>query len=157
MIMIRAPFPESVDTLYLPNPQLRNSQSRNLQINHFKAMNGTRYTYVKTPIVQELEYDIQMLSQNKMEQMRVFFIEHAAHNMIIQDWEDALWDVILLSLPLDFTIGPVILFSGCLPQSILDYRGLVGDELDIDYHEEIGSTSLVFSGRYLGQVEVEEE
>ena len=150
MIMIRAPFPESVETLYLPNPQLGNEQSRRLRVTNNQAMDGTRYTYVKKPATRDNTYTFNMLSQNKMEQMRAFFTTYAARNMILQDWGDGLWNVILQTIPIDFTIGPVIKFSGCLPQAILDYRGLIGDEPDIDYHEEVGSTTLTFSGQYLG-------
>lgn len=91
MFQLQAPYPRLTTTTYLPNPQFGNQESLLDTLVTKRALDGTRFTYVKRRGGRrKLRWQFQ-LSRNKALELRAFFCSYFAVTVKITDHEGRVW------------------------------------------------------------------
>ena len=125
-MLISAPYTGPKVQITLPNVSIGDQRRLVGKVNNKLAMDGTRYTYIKTNNDRLLRLTWDMLSRTKIEEV-IEFIEFACDKEIrIIDYESATWKVILLTNPAALE---------------MDRRGSPSSQI-----EEVGSVTLEFIG-----------
>lgn len=96
-----APYPAVQSAVVLPRAELDDKENSTNSISVRRSMNGIMYTYVKRPGTRMLSYTIDMTRQKGLE-LQNFFEQHNGKHMKLQNWKGEVWDVQLLTNPLDF-------------------------------------------------------
>ena len=71
MFQLQAPYPGLQTTSILPSPQFGDSESLRAEVSVKRAVDGTRYTYVKRKGGRKLQWTFQ-LTRNKALELRAF-------------------------------------------------------------------------------------
>lgn len=83
--VIQVPYPGILSTHYLPNPQLGDSIGSTGTLESRRAMDGTKYFYVKSRDKRKKLLWTFALSQDKALEMQAFFEVHSAKQVRITD------------------------------------------------------------------------
>ena len=101
MITLQAPLPNLQTTTLLPNPELNDTKARRLEMNMRRAMDGTRYTYVKSTDRYRFSYTFRLARMKALE-LRAFIISYIGSLIRITDHYNEVWDVYLMNNPFEF-------------------------------------------------------
>lgn len=103
MFRLEAPYPATKTTTALPNPQFSDQESLKKTVSRKLAMDGTRYTYVKTSGGRrKLRWSFR-LSRPKGLELRAFIYCYFAQTIRIVDHNDRMWVGNFTSNPFEFT------------------------------------------------------
>lgn len=83
--IIQAPHPALATTTYLPNPVLGDSVSPTGTVSFKRAMNGTKYTYVKSRDSRKRLLWTFNISMAKALELQAFFNAYSASKILITD------------------------------------------------------------------------
>lgn len=112
MITLQAPYGTPVVTTLLPNPQSSDSEAVDHQVNFRRAMNGTRYSYVKSSEVRRLNYSFESVGRGKLIELQEFFKAHAADEIRLVDHRGDVWRVRFVPSELSLTTDSHTPFAG---------------------------------------------
>lgn len=84
MIMLKAPYPNFVHTLILPNPKLGDSYTLVREVDVKRSLNGTPFTYVKTSNSIRLIYQIEITRAKSLE-LKDFFSLYGGTRLLLTD------------------------------------------------------------------------
>jgi len=108
---MQAPFPIIQTTSILPNPRLGDSEGLRDAVMMKRALDGTRYTYVKRKGVRKMQWTFK-LTRNKALEMRAFFQSYFASKIKVVDHNDRVWVGNFVNNPFEFDTvsrsGPAI-------------------------------------------------
>ncbi len=96
-----APYPGVAAAIILPKPSLGDKENTTANIKVRHAMDGTMYTTVKRPLTRVLSYTFNMTRQKGLE-LEEFLTAYNGERIKLQNFKGEIWDVQLLSNPLDF-------------------------------------------------------
>lgn len=102
MFTLQAPLPSLQTAIVLPNPQFSDSENRMLVVTRKRAMDGTRYTYVKRKGETRLIWPFQ-LTRNKGLELRAFILAYFASTIRVEDHHGRVWTGRFLSNPFEFS------------------------------------------------------
>jgi hypothetical protein len=101
MFTLQAPHPSLQTTTILPNPRLGDSESLRVGIAVKRAMDGTRYTYVKRKGGKKLQWTFK-LTRNKGLELRAFIQSYFASTIVATDHNDRVWVGNFVNNPFEF-------------------------------------------------------
>ena len=90
MFQFLAPYPTIQTTSVLPNPRLGDGENLRAAISMKRAMDGTRYTYIKRKGGRKLQWTFK-LTRNKSLEMRAFIQSYFASTIKVIDHNDRVW------------------------------------------------------------------
>jgi len=98
---MQAPWPRIEASIVLPAPELDDKENNVSDMLVKRAMDGTRRVYVKRSTSRRLAYTFDMTRQKGLE-LEEFLTTYNAEHIRMQNWKGEIWDVQLLTNPLDF-------------------------------------------------------
>jgi hypothetical protein len=98
-MFIEAPYPGVQTGMILPNPQLDNTEGRSISLTFNQAIDGTRYTYVKTSSRKKLVFTWTNLGRGKLVEVQEFYKLYAGSHIRLTDFRGDVWDVIFEAEP----------------------------------------------------------
>lgn len=101
MFKLQAPFPRIQTTSLLPNPEFGDSENLAVEVNLKRAMDGTRYTYVKRKGRRRLQWTFH-LSRNKGLEVRAFLQTYLASKVRLVDHNGRVWIGVFMNNPFEF-------------------------------------------------------
>jgi len=110
--ILQAPFPNIVTALLLPDPDLGNTEGRDISVEFRQSINGTRSTYVKSSARRRLSFIWNNLGRGKLVEIQEFFKNYVGEHLLLTDFRDALWDVIFAEDPIDTSIDTLSVNAG---------------------------------------------
>ena len=99
-VTLEGPFPGIQTILLLPNPVLDNTKSLDVSVNFSQAIDGSRYTYVKTSGRKRITFTWENLGRGKLVELQEFYKAYAGQSVRLTDFRDNSWDVIMEQEPL---------------------------------------------------------
>lgn len=106
MMVLRAPYASAIEpsvgavtALLLPNPELGDSEGQDLALNQRRAINGTRYSYVKTSSRKLLTFTWSNLGRGKLVEIQEFYKLYAGSHALLTDHRGDIWDVTFVNEP----------------------------------------------------------
>ena len=90
MFQFLAPHPTIQTTSVLPNPRLGDSENLRVVVSMKRAMDGTRYTYVKRKGGRKLQWTFKF-TRNKGLEVRAFIQSYFASKIKVIDHNDRVW------------------------------------------------------------------
>ena len=90
MFTFEAPYPGVVTTSILPNPKFGDGENLKVSVTTKRAMDGTRYTYVKRKGGRKLQWTFK-LTRNKGLELRAFIQSYFASKIKVTDHNDRVW------------------------------------------------------------------
>jgi len=100
-VLMQAPWPRIEASIVLPAPELDDKENNVSDMLVKRAMDGTRRVYVKRSTSRRLAYTFDMTRQKGLE-LEEFLTTYNAEHIRMQNWKGEIWDVQLLTNPLDF-------------------------------------------------------
>lgn len=100
-VYLDGPYEASQARIMLPNPQLNDEINPEIEVSIMNAMDGTIYSTVKTSDRLHLNWDF-LLSREKAVELREFVNAYMNGDLRLIDWEDRVYKVKIVNLPLDF-------------------------------------------------------
>jgi len=105
MFQLQAPWPGRQTISVLPNPQFGDAESLRAEVSVKRAVDGTRYTYVKRKGGRKLQWTFR-LTRNKALELRAFIQAYFASKMRVIDHQGRVWVGNLMNNPFEFdTVG----------------------------------------------------
>jgi hypothetical protein len=101
MFTLQAPHPSLQTTTILPNPKFGDSESLRAEVKVKRAMDGTRYTYIKRKGGRKLLWTFKV-TRNKGLELRAFIQSYFASTVVITDHNDRVWIGKLTNNPFEF-------------------------------------------------------
>jgi hypothetical protein len=101
MFTIQAPYPKLQTTTLLPNPQFSDSEGSMLSVSRKRAMDGTRYSYVKRKGATRLMWPFH-LTRNKGLELRAFIQSYFASVIRVTDHNGRTWVGHFINNPFEF-------------------------------------------------------
>jgi hypothetical protein len=101
MFTLQAPHPSLQTTTILPNPRLGDSESLRVGLAIKRAMDGTRYTYVKRKGGRKLQWTFK-LTRNKGLELRAFIQSYFASTIVVTDHNERVWTGKFVNNPFEF-------------------------------------------------------
>lgn len=101
MIKLQAPYPGIQTTTVLPDPQLGDTQNAQQSISINRAIDGTRYSYVKKPGLKKLVYSF-VLSRLKAEELKAFLAAYYRAPILLTNHKGEQWVVYFTANPFAF-------------------------------------------------------
>jgi len=101
-VLLFAPYPQVAAAIVLPRPLLQDKENSAATAQIRRAMDGTRYSYVKNPRSRVLSYTFEMTRQKSLE-LENFIDNYNGEHIKLQNWKGEIWDVQLLTNPVDYT------------------------------------------------------
>ncbi len=99
MMILQAPIPGLVTTVVLPDPQFNDAQAKQHSVTIQRAMNGTRYTHVKTTAGRyKLTYEVRM-TRMKVLELRAFLQAYYRSQVRLTNHKGEVWRVWFTSNP----------------------------------------------------------
>lgn len=100
-VILQAPFPGVETTTILPNPETSDTENPIHSLDIKQAMDGTKYTYVKSNPNRSLNYTFRLTRQKGLE-LRAFI--QAYHRTLIRmtNHKNEIWDIKLINNPFSF-------------------------------------------------------
>jgi len=102
MFQLQAPYPTLQTTTILPSPQFGDSMNATDTVVVKRAMDGTRYTYVKTKGGRRKFKWAFLLSRNKALELRAFIRSYFASRIVVTDHRGRVWMGNFTSNPFEF-------------------------------------------------------
>ncbi len=101
MIVLRAPYPQFVTRIRLPNPELGETEANPSTMTPLRSMSGILYTYVKsnTGTVMSLKF---LMTRAKSEEFKRFLLSYVSKEIQITDHLDRDWAGYIKTNPMDF-------------------------------------------------------
>ncbi len=90
MFTLQAPHPSLQTTTILPNPRFGDSEGLRVEVVVKRALDGTRYTYIKRKMGKKLQWTFN-LTRNKSLEIRAFIQSYFASTIVITDHNDRKW------------------------------------------------------------------
>ena len=90
MFTLQAPHPSLQTTTILPNPKFGDSESLRSEVKVKRAMDGTRYTYIKRKGGRKLLWTFKV-TRNKGLEIRAFIQSYYASTVVVTDHNDRVW------------------------------------------------------------------
>lgn len=90
MFTFEAPYPGVETTSILPNPEFGDGENLKVSVVTKRAMDGTRYTYVKRKGGRKLQWTFK-LTRNKGLELRAFIQSYFASKIKVTDHNDRVW------------------------------------------------------------------
>jgi hypothetical protein len=90
MFQFQAPYPSLQTTSVLPNPRFGDSEGLRAEVKIKRAMDGTRYTYVKRKSGRRMLWTFK-LTRNKGLEMRAFIQSYFASTIKVTDHNGRVW------------------------------------------------------------------
>jgi len=100
-VLLQAPYPKVEASIVLPAPELDDKENNVSDMFVKRAMDGTRRVYVKRSPSRRLAYTFDLTRQKGLE-LEAFLNTYNHEHFIMQNWKGEIWDVQLLTNPLDF-------------------------------------------------------
>lgn len=101
MIKLAAPYATPMTITLLRNPDLNNEEGLDLVVDHRRAMDGTRYTYVKSSDKRRLSWGWTNIDRGKMIEVLEFIYEYQGQEIQIVDWRGDVWRGYILTQPFE--------------------------------------------------------
>jgi len=101
MITLQAPGPNLQTTSILPNPELNDTKALRSSIRMRRAMDGTRYTYVKSNSRFHFSWQFRLARMKALE-LRAFIKSYAGSEIRLTDHYGEQWDVFFMNNPFEF-------------------------------------------------------
>ena len=101
MFTLQAPHPSLQTTTILPNPKFGDSEGLRAEVKVKRAMDGTRYTYIKRKGGRKLLWTFKV-TRNKGLELRAFIQSYFASTVVITDHNDRVWIGKLTNNPFEF-------------------------------------------------------
>ena len=101
MFQLEAPYPTVQTTSILPNPEFGDSENLKAQVSTKRAMDGTRYTYVKRKGGRKLQWTFR-ITRNKGLELRAFIQSYFASQIKVTDHAGRVWIGHFTSNPFEF-------------------------------------------------------
>jgi hypothetical protein len=102
MFQLAAPYPALQTLTVLPSPQFSNQESVLDTVSRKLAMDGTRYTYVKSRNGRKKSKWTFLLSRNKGLELRAFLVVYFATKIQVTDHNGRVWVGNFTSNPFEF-------------------------------------------------------
>jgi hypothetical protein len=102
MFQLAAPYPALQTMTVLPSPQFSNQESVLDTVSRKLAMDGTRYTYVKSRNGRKKSKWTFLLSRNKALELRAFLFAYFATKIKVTDHNNRVWVGNFTSNPFEF-------------------------------------------------------
>lgn len=92
MFTLQAPHPLLQTTIILPNPRFGDSESLRVEVIIKRAINGTRYTYIKRKGTnsRKLQWTFKV-TRNKSLELKAFIQSYFASTIVVTDHNDRKW------------------------------------------------------------------
>ena len=90
MFTLEAPYPSLQTTTILPNPRFGDSEGLRAEVIVKRALDGTRYTYIKRRGGKKLQW-IFKTTRNKSLEIRAFISSYFASTIVVTDHNDRKW------------------------------------------------------------------
>lgn len=103
--ILEAPHPGAVTALLLPNPELGDTEGRDLDVELKQSMNGTFYTYVKSSDRKRMVFNWPSIGRGKLVEVQEFFKNYSGEHALFTDFRGDIWDVIFERNPIEITIN----------------------------------------------------
>jgi len=101
MIEFRAPWPNIVTSIKLPNPQLGDEEGLTSTMVSKRSMDGTLYTYVQTNSNTKLELQF-ILTRSKGEEFKRFLFTYVSQQLELVDHLSRRWLGYVTTNPINF-------------------------------------------------------
>jgi len=101
-VMLQAPYPQVAASVILPAAEHDDKENALGDMKIKRAMDGTRRTYVYRSDDRRLAYTFDMTREKGLE-LQAFLETYNAEHLRLQNWKGEIWDVQLLTNPLEFT------------------------------------------------------
>jgi hypothetical protein len=102
MFQLQAPYPTLQTGTVLPSPQFSDAMNLTVAVSVQRAMDGTRYTYVKTKGGRRKFKWTFILSRNKALELRAFIWSYFASKVLVTDHRGRQWMGNFTSNPFEF-------------------------------------------------------
>lgn len=96
----------------LPNPDLEDSEGRDISVDFKLAIDGTRTTYVKSSDRKKITYTWSNLGRRLIRDIHVFYRAAAGQKFNLTDFRGNSWVVIFAANPIDSTMNGVATVPG---------------------------------------------
>jgi len=104
-MILEAPFAAPITTMIMPNPQLENTEGRDISANFKLSIDGTRSTYVKSSDRKTLTFTWEDLGRGKLVEIQEFFKLYVGDSIKLTDFRGDQWNVIFGENPIDVSIN----------------------------------------------------
>jgi len=101
-VMLQAPYPQVAASVILPSAEHDDKENALGDMRIKRSMDGTRRTYVYRSDDRRLAYTFDMTREKGLE-LQEFLELYNAEHIRLQNWKGEIWDVQLLTNPLEFT------------------------------------------------------
>jgi len=101
-VLLQAPYPQVAASVILPSAEFNDKENALGDMKIKRAMDGTRRTYVYRSNDRRLAYTFDMTREKGLE-LQDFLETYNAEHLRLQNWKGEIWDVQLLTNPLEFT------------------------------------------------------
>lgn len=98
MITLRVPGAEVV----LPNPEFNDAEAVDHDMTLYRAMNGKRYSYVRSSARSRLTYVVPM-SRHKSIELQEFLISNINREMLLTNHKEEIWRGTIQNNPFEFS------------------------------------------------------
>jgi len=88
-------------TVELLNQNMEDVDTFELPVQYGRSMNGTFYTYIKTPSKRTFSFSFTNVSQTILDDLEELFIAAAGNQVRLIDYNDLNWSCLILTNPLD--------------------------------------------------------
>ena len=100
-ITLSYPVISPIYTVELLNQNMEDADTFELPVQYGRSMNGTFYTYIKTPSKRTFSYSFTNVSQAILDDLEELFIAAAGNQVRLIDYNDLNWSCLILTNPLD--------------------------------------------------------
>jgi hypothetical protein len=101
-VMLQAPFPRVEASIIIPAAEFDDKENALGDMKIKRSMDGTRRTYVNRTNSRRLAYTFDMTREKGME-LQAFLETYNAEHLRLHNWKGEIWDVQLMTNPLEFT------------------------------------------------------
>ena len=101
MLQLQAPYPGIQTISVLPSPKFSNSEALKVEVIRKRAMDGTRYTYIKRKGGRTLQWTFR-LTRNKGLELRAFIQSYYASTIKVIDHSGRVWIGKFVNNPFEF-------------------------------------------------------
>jgi len=101
MFQLQGPHPSLQTTSILPNPLFGDSEGLRVEVRVKRAMDGTRYTYIKRKGGRKMQWTFK-LTRNKGLEVRAFIQSYFASTIVVTDHNDRVWIGKMTNNPFEF-------------------------------------------------------
>lgn len=101
-LILYAPAPNFQAATVLPNPKLGDTENPDHEVKIKRAMDGTKYSYVRSSDYYFLIYSF-TLTRNKSWELEAFINSYHSALIQIQNWKGEIWEGKLENNPFEFT------------------------------------------------------